>query len=116
MFFSMNPIRRSAKADKTGTLTLMGLLVFFLLLFPVMLKAQDAGEIRGRVFNAINNEPVPFASVLLQGTALGTPSEAEGFFSIKNLKPGEYNLAVSAIGFKSLVVPEVRVQNFKPTV
>ncbi len=48
-----------------------------------------------------NNKPVEFANVGLQGTAIGTSTNEKGSFSLSGIKPGNYVLQVSAIGFKN---------------
>ncbi len=45
--------------------------------------------------------PIPGVNVSLIGTKLGTVSNAQGIFSIKNLKPGNYNIEFSCIGYKT---------------
>jgi len=46
--------------------------------------------------------PVPFASILIAGTTLGTSSDEDGKFSF-DLTPGSYALKVSAIGYTSTI-------------
>lgn len=43
--------------------------------------------------------PVPFANVFLNGTSIGAASNEQGYFLIEDVKPGEYLLQVSAIGY-----------------
>lgn len=76
--------------------------------------AAQTGMIEGRVFNKINNEPVPFANILVQGTALGAVADADGRYSIANIPPGQYNVEASFVGYKKVVVFEVQVTNARP--
>ncbi len=69
------------------------------------------GIIKGKLFNKISNEAVPFGNVIIQGTTIGAAANEEGEYEIKNLEPGQYNLEASFVGFKPLVVFEVQVTN-----
>lgn len=91
---------------------------FFLalfLLFPFLASAQT-GEIRGVVKNKNSNEPIPFANVVLQNTTIGTTTDIDGKYSIKNLKPGFYNVQVSYLGFKTQTIFEIQVVNSRPAI
>ncbi|MFN8397412.1 MAG: TonB-dependent receptor [Bacteroidia bacterium] len=74
------------------------------------------GIIRGRVFNAINNEPLDFATVKVQQQPIGTYTDSTGRFEIKGITPGLYNLEISYTGFATKVLPELEVTNAKPVV
>jgi hypothetical protein len=69
------------------------------------------GIIKGRVYNAINNEPIPFANVVIQGTSQGATSDFDGNYILEGLETGLYNLQVSYVGFKTKVVFELQVSN-----
>jgi hypothetical protein len=74
----------------------------------------QTGVVRGKVFNKINNEPVPFANIAVQGTTTGAVADENGNYVISNLNPGLYNLEASFVGFKKLIVYEVQVTNARP--
>ena len=74
------------------------------------------GIIQGRVYNAINNEPLPFAAILIENTAIGATTDIDGNYKITDLQPGLYNVQVQFIGFKSKIVYEVPVTNVNPVV
>ncbi|MFN3529524.1 MAG: TonB-dependent receptor [Bacteroidia bacterium] len=90
-------------------------LLALLLLFPAIVTAQT-GEIRGVVRNKTNNQTIPFANVIIQGTTVGATSDIDGKFSIPNLKPGFYNLQVSYLGFKPVTIFEIQVVNARPAI
>ncbi|MBX3254483.1 MAG: TonB-dependent receptor [Chitinophagaceae bacterium] len=58
------------------------------------------GAIRGKVINE-KGEPVGGASILLVGTDKGVSADVNGVFVIAGIKPGRYNVQVSAIGFQN---------------
>ncbi|MEX2596226.1 MAG: TonB-dependent receptor [Salibacteraceae bacterium] len=91
-------------------------LVFASLLIFSMFSAgfgQNA-IIKGKVFDPINNEPIPFANVVVQGTTIGTSSDIDGNYEISGLEPKLYNLEASSLGFKKTVVYEVQTFKSKP--
>ena len=76
----------------------------------------QSGVIRGKVYNQLNNETIPFANVVLQGTTKGASTDLDGNYEIRGLEPGLYNLEVTYVGFKKLVVFEVQVTNSRPAI
>ena len=90
------------------------LLSLFFLTLQIMVYAQNT-TIKGRVSNLKNNEAIPFASIAIDGTSVGATSDENGNFSIQQVKPGLYNIAVSCIGFKNKMIFEVQVSKIKPS-
>lgn len=82
-----------------------------LLLFGSSLLFAQKGVIKGRVFNEINNESLPFANVTIPSISVGTTTDVDGNFVLSDLKPGVYNIEVSFIGFKTRIIPEVAITN-----
>ena len=80
-----------------------------------ILRAQEEGKgtIEGRIFNASNNEPIPFASIIIWGTNIGSISDIDGNFLFTGIKPGFQQLAASSIGFEDYISPEFLVTNAK---
>jgi outer membrane receptor for ferrienterochelin and colicins len=70
-------------------------LLIFALIHHVSLGQPQS--IIGSVMSA--GEPVSFASIGLQGTAIGTTTGADGSFEIRNVSPEKYLLVVSSVGF-----------------
>ncbi len=85
----------------------------FLILITVsshFLYAQDySGQIKGRVHNSKNNQPVEFATVVILKTTNGTNTNEQGVFAIGSLQPGFYQVQVSAIGYKTYVSETFRI-------
>lgn len=78
------------------------------------LSAQDNGAIHGKVFDSKNNQPVPFANIVIWNTTIGTNSDIEGNFKISGIKPGYIELRVSSVGFKPFVSEAILVTNSRP--
>ena len=91
---------------------------FLLLLFLLLgnfIYAQN-GVIKGRVYNVLNNEPIMFANVVIQGTTTGVTTDLDGNYEFVGLEPDIYNIEISYIGFKTKRVFEIEVTNSKPAI
>ncbi len=71
-----------------------------------VLFAQHA-TIQGTVRNALTQELLPSANVLLVGTGLGAATDLFGKYVIRNVPPGQYTLRVSYIGYETIEIPLV---------
>ena len=69
------------------------------LIFSLQLNAQNiiSGNVQG-----INNEPLTGANIVIQNTTIGTATDANGNYSIKELKDGNYILRVSFFGYGTI--------------
>lgn len=74
----------------------------------------QSGRIYGTITNSLNNEPVPFATVMLVGGEYGAVADENGAYEINDVPPGLYNIEYTAVGFKKLTMPEIQVSNAKP--
>lgn len=86
--------------------------VFFLLSVP-FIYAQN-GVIKGRVTDAISNQPVVFANVSIEGKAAGAVTDTAGNFSISQVESGFINVKVSYLGYETQIFRDVQVTNAKP--
>lgn len=87
------------------------ILFFFIIFLSFSLQAlPQKGTIKGRVYNARNNEPLEFCSVGIQGTNIGSTSDLDGNFTFTGIDPGFVRLVVSYIGFETAVSSEIQVQ------
>lgn len=78
-------------------------LVFFLLSFIGIAKAENPGVLSGKVTNKATNQPVQYASVVIKDAGKivsGIVADENGAFSIKNLELKKYILEVEFIGYK----------------
>lgn len=56
-------------------------------------------EVHGYVVS--KDEPIAYATILINGTSIGAATDANGHFHIHNIPGGELTLTVSAVGYKS---------------
>ncbi len=75
------------------------LVLFVLLTIPNYLFAQ--GTLKGRVVNAEDNKPLPFANVFLANTTKGTTTSDQGEFTLTEIPAGTQELVVSYVGFQT---------------
>lgn len=62
---------------------------------------SDANLI-GHVVDKYSGEHLPFISVALKGTTIGTTTDATGHYFMKNLKEGTFTVVVSSVGYKTV--------------
>ena len=74
-------------------------------------QSSETGVIEGRIFNSSNNEPVPFANVIIYGTNIGSVSDLDGKFIFTGIKPGYIRIVASSVGFEQYVSEEFQVTN-----
>lgn len=79
-------------------------ILFFVLISTNLLFAGTTGKIKGHVYDKETGEELIGVNVWLEGTSLGTATNAEGFYIVLNIPPGKYNLKVSYLGYKTEIV------------
>ena len=67
----------------------------------------EAAILKGTVIDKSTQEPLIGASVQIKGTTMGTITDMDGHFELKDLKNGQYTLIVSYISFR---IQEINVQ------
>ncbi len=91
-------------------------IVFLSFILIQAFSFAQSGSIKGKVFNSINNDPIPFASVGITSLSIAATTDLDGNYELKNLNPGLYNIAVSYVGFRKKTIFEIQVNNYTPTV
>ena len=86
-------------------------LTLLLLLTALPLPAAvESYPVRGRVIDRLSREPVAYAAVVVDGhPEKGASTDSAGRFVIDRVEPGVCRLAVSSLGYKSLLTPEYLV-------
>jgi hypothetical protein len=83
----------------------------FLLCWIISFVAQAQDEtiriVEGDLIDAQTKEPIAFATIGIEGSYLGTSSNAEGFFSLKvpaNLNNDKLRIKISSIGYENITL------------
>ena len=82
-------------------------LLFLLLLAGIGITARaqaQTGSVSGKVLDS-KGAGIPGATVLVEGTTLGSSSNVDGTFNITNVPAGPHTLGVSFVGYTSSRVP-----------
>ncbi|WP_460620848.1 TonB-dependent receptor [Hymenobacter tenuis] len=79
------------------------LYLLLLLLSATSAMAQSTGILTGIVRDRKTQEVVPGVTVVLEGTELGTSSDAEGRYRLANIPTGSYNVRASFVGYEPLL-------------
>ena len=77
-------------------------------------SAQSLGKISGRVTDS-SGEPLPGATVLVDGTSLGAATDLDGYYFILQVRPGTVTLRVSYVGYTTQVIEGVDIEVDKTT-
>jgi len=84
------------------------ILTAILIIIVTSVSAQNA-QIKGKIIDAYNNDPIPFANIIVKGTTIGTASDFDGNFIITGLTSGYINLSASFIGYQTKTSSDVLV-------
>lgn len=87
-------------------------LLFFIIvisLFSANAFAGVTGQITGTIVDD-NGNPVPFATIMLEGTKVGTQADENGYFHLLQAPAGTHTVVVSMIGFATTKMTGVQVQ------
>ena len=66
------------------------------LLMSSAVLAQETGQIEGTVSDASNGEKLPSANIYFEGTSVGTATDLEGGYRLRNVPVGEQTHTVGA--------------------
>lgn len=88
-------------------------MIFLFALISGSLSGQEEGRgiIEGRIYNTKNNEPIPFANIVIWGTSIGSISDLDGRFIFTGIRPGFVELRASSVGYKPFVSQAFQVTN-----
>ena len=76
-----------------------------ILLISVLSFGQNPGSISGQITDKdFNDEPLPFANVLIKGTSKGTSSDIDGNYNLENLEVGTHQIEFSFVGYETQII------------
>lgn len=86
---------------------------YFLMILALSssLTLAQKGKIKGKVTDLQTGDVLIGATVQIAGTVYGAQTGADGDYLIQNLDPGNYDLKVSYIGYKTMTFKGIRVNS-----
>ncbi|HYD21770.1 MAG TPA: TonB-dependent receptor plug domain-containing protein, partial [Flavipsychrobacter sp.] len=75
-------------------------IVFTIILLLTALGADAQKLVKGAVYDAHSNQPVPFATIIVPGASIGTNADEQGLFEL-NVPVTTNKIVVSYVGYKS---------------
>jgi len=88
------------------------ILLISFIAFSNTVSSQNV-KVYGSITNALNNEPIPFANIIIEGTTIGATSDIDGNYVILDVNAGAYNFKCSYIGFNTDIQSEIMVSSNK---
>jgi len=83
--------------------------IIFLITLSNCVLAGTTGKIAGYLKDKDTGEPLIGANVLIEGTTRGTSTDEDGYYSIINLQPGQYDLIYRFIGYTTVKIENIEV-------
>ena len=90
----MTNIRKTAQHGRSGLRMLAAV-------WLLAAGAAQAATLSGFVTDADNGESLPLASIVLTQVQLGAASNSSGYYAVKEVPAGTYEVEISYIGYKS---------------
>lgn len=89
--------------------------ILLVLLSSSMYAQGVTQQIRGKILDAITNEPLIGATITIENSdpIIGTIADIDGAYTLKNVPVGRHVILASFIGYKTVRIPEVLVSSSK---
>lgn len=81
----------------------------FIHLTTEIVSQTKTGIISGEIRDVATKQPLPGANIIIEGSNLGSACDENGYYVIKNVASGSYNLKASMIGYESSVYTDVTI-------
>lgn len=90
-----------APAEPLARLSTFLVVVLTACLVLAAAPSAQTGALTGLVTENATGDPIPGATVRLEGTTLGVSTDVEGRYTLPRIDPGEYTLAVSFVSYRT---------------
>ena len=86
--------------------------IFIFIFFPVFLFGQknEFGNVKGKI-TTTDDQPAERVSVQVKKSTIGTTTDENGNFEIRKIKPGQYILQISLLGYSDQEIAVTVKQN-----
>ena len=75
----------------------------------VTVAASAKASISGKVLDIKTGEPLAGVALSIEGTNIKVYTDLDGLFSVDGITPGNYNLVLSLISYKSSLVENIKL-------
>ena len=69
--------------------------------FTCLWASEPTFILKGRIISSQDKQAIPFITLMIEDTNIGTATDENGHFQIINLPAGEYNLMVRGMGYQT---------------
>ncbi|MBT4928278.1 TonB-dependent receptor plug domain-containing protein, partial [bacterium] len=80
-------------------------LIFTTFFIAAQITFAQTFKLDGQILDASNKSALPFANITLEGTTLGSASDADGRFRIEKINAGTYTIIASYMGYSTYKMP-----------
>jgi len=85
------------------------ILVLITLFVSQIAFGGQTGKLSGKIIDNETKEGVIGANIIVEGTYLGAAADIDGYYFINNIPPGEYNVIVTAVGYRKTTIKNVKI-------
>lgn len=78
-------------------------------------REDKTGKIAGRVTRVLTGEPLPFASVFVVGTGMGSMTDTDGWYHMIKVPPGVYDVQAGYVLYQAVAKTGIEVHANKTT-
>ncbi|MEA3445435.1 MAG: carboxypeptidase-like regulatory domain-containing protein, partial [Bacteroidota bacterium] len=99
---------------KNTIITITILTIMFRISFAQQNEIRS--NISGTLIDIETQQAIPFVNIWLEGTTIGTTSDENGFYTIKDISVGRYTLVVKMIGYEQKSIADITVVPKRTTI
>jgi outer membrane receptor protein involved in Fe transport len=89
------------------------ILYFYILFLAAATQAQTPADKLGVLFGTITDsqtkKPIANVNVYVKGTSKGDRTNEQGKFEIKSIKPGDYTIEISILGYEKVIYTDIKI-------
>ncbi|TKC09415.1 TonB-dependent receptor [Pedobacter frigoris] len=85
--------------------------ISILLIFPIIVNAQNSGSFSGKVIDKLTQKPIPNTTIFLEGTSKVAVADSSGSFRIKEIVLKTYNITFRNIGYKPVTLYNITINS-----
>jgi hypothetical protein len=83
------------------------LFILLFAMFSLPSFAQSSQTVRGRIVDEITHNPIPGVNIGIVGTALGSSTDADGYYKIPAVPTGRQTIKITSVGYQSQQMKDV---------